>query len=464
MPVWADRNLLTVEQAYRDVAWYRNALDRRVNAFYNLPFDILRGEDEIATDSDYETELLPELNIFRIIDDMMLDLDMYGAAYAERQKTRFGLKPTWTRLHPKTINPRFDDKWGVTSFELRLGGQMVYNFEPDNPDFLYIWMPNVEKERGPGDGVGRTALLSATVLYYITKYQSGRFATGMIDPVLIGVKDFAVEDEDDKQTIQKRLTALFNRKPDQQLDPIGLDADLKVERLSQSFKDMAMQEVVTIHRENIQTTMGIPQSQMQANAANFATAEQDNMNFYNKTIVPFAERVIENQLNERLFNKVGLRIKYRPERLQIFQKMELERVDKLLSLFQAGIVTADEVREEAGLGEFQVPERLLDNRSQNDNNQNNDNQDNNNLNLQKHYSDLQLWERKAIKRFEEMHIPGTGNADNKRIDAASFKSDILLPLQIASIQGAIEAADSPDDVKAIFNEARRTVSMWDNYG
>jgi len=92
----------------------------------------------------------------------------------------------------------------------------------------------------------------------------------------------------------------------------------------------------------------VPHSLLFSSAANYATARQDDLHFYDKTILPQARR-IESALNAQVFAPLGVRLRFAPERLELYQELEAQKADKLAALVNAGILTREEARVELGL-------------------------------------------------------------------------------------------------------------------
>lgn len=365
---WLDTDMLAVEIAYAEVPWFGAALDHRKNAFSNMPFDLMKigGDTIIADETNYEEELsdLPEINIFRKLPNLIPDLDMYGASYMIYEVNEYGMNGAWRRLHPSSIRPEYNLSTGELLYFVRHYGARMLRIELDAPDFFYLWMPERAHENCHGEGVGKRALRAASGIHNKDIFQSMFYKNGAINPTILQIKGWATESKDDKERmgniLKRMMTGIANA-----FKIVPLDAEVKVMSLMQNLKDMAMTEMTTQQREDISTATGVPHSLLFSNASNFATAKQDDFNFYDKTIVPLASNVVEEQANERFFRPLGYRLKYRKERLEVFQMIELENVEKLVPLFDRQIATKEEVRLQVGLPElapeddFEVPERLL---------------------------------------------------------------------------------------------------------
>jgi hypothetical protein len=82
--------------------------------------------------------------------------------------------------------------------------------------------------------------------------------------------------------------------------------------------------------------LGIPQTILFANSANYATSQSDQLNFYNTTIVPRCE-FISATLNEQVLEPMGYSLEFSPESLDIYQQDESERSQALAQLTGAGV-------------------------------------------------------------------------------------------------------------------------------
>src|SRR3972149_10112072 len=80
--------------------------------------------------------------------------------------------------------------------------------------------------------------------------------------------------------------------------------------------------------------IGIPMKILIPNAANYATSQQDDLNFLQKTVVPECE-FSASVLNEQVFKPLKLRLEFLPESLDAFQEDETERAQSLSLLVGA---------------------------------------------------------------------------------------------------------------------------------
>ena len=106
--------------------------------------------------------------------------------------------------------------------------------------------------------------------------------------------------------------------------------------IGEGISELSDQGLTKEKREDISTALGIPQSILfSTGAVNRAVSQQDDINFYTKTMIPEAKR-IERQLNTQHFESEGVRLQFRPQEMTIFQADEEARSASLLNLVNAG--------------------------------------------------------------------------------------------------------------------------------
>jgi hypothetical protein len=89
-------------------------------------------------------------------------------------------------------------------------------------------------------------------------------------------------------------------------------------------------------REAISTAMGVPHSLVMSNAANFATADADRLNFYDQTVRP-ATRRMASIINAQLFSLMGYTLKFKPDELGIYQEDEEQRAQSFAMYVSSGV-------------------------------------------------------------------------------------------------------------------------------
>lgn len=323
-------------ERYADVAYLYRAIQSRCAALSDLPYAWHYGDSE--DELEHEPTLPFDLNMRALLYQVELHLLLFGAAYVRPEKNPFGVVKELVTLYPPTVQPQFDNENGLTGFERSTGGRVV-TFAPE--ELVYIWLPPHASEVGHGVGEAQVALRAAGILANIDEFARRFFGQGAINPTVISVPQGTLDAD------KERLTAWYKRMWTGMKNAFSVTAitgDLKVNQIGYPVNQLATPELTTRAREDIATALGIPQSFLTSSAANYATARQDDLNFYGKTVIPRAE-IIAEALNKQLFSAWKLSLCWHPERLESYQAQETEKAQSLVSLVQAGIITVNEARE-----------------------------------------------------------------------------------------------------------------------
>jgi hypothetical protein len=212
--------------------------------------------------------------------------------------------------------------------------------------------------------------------------------------------------------------------------------------LTPPLKDLAFPDLDKISKDNIAMAFGIKQTMLDSEAANYATAQEDRLSFYEDTIKPRA-RIFADALNTQLLERDGMRLEFRFEEMDIFQQDEGDRADLLnkltlagmpieLALELAGYKLTDEQAAMLNTHQEQLDEREDVAGSEQ---------------VDEREAELRRWQRMAEKRIK----------DGKGI--REFESSIIEPSLHGAISGALEAAKSVEDVKHLFD----SVIAWKDY-
>lgn len=320
---------------YRSAAWLYRAVEQRAAALSALPYVWVVGgvEQTEAPRLPFEVRRLPEM-----LNQLEGWLTLYGAAYLHKGMNAARRVRSVRPLHPRSLRPVLDEQRGLVGYER--GGEQL---SPD--EVCAIWMPVREAEIGAGFAPAAAALAAAGVVRGANALIDQMYAQGVIAPTILTVEGMPPSQELQKleSWVERSFAGIRNA-----FRTIALRAGIRVQPLSMvRLTDLAMVELTASKREEIATALGVPHSLLFSSAANYATAHQDVLTFYDTTVIPQA-RLIETALNESLFERYDVRLKFKPELLPAFQTREAEKTTRTLALFQAGILTRDEVR--AALG------------------------------------------------------------------------------------------------------------------
>jgi HK97 family phage portal protein len=438
---------LSVDAAYERVSWFRRGIDIRAEAVRSYPFDLYQGDEVVYTDTDPDP---PDdvASLMSLMSTLAADLDMHGQAYALYEANRFGKNGAWRRLQPSTMKPEYSATEGLTGFVRTAGPvQTRYTMKDVGKTLVYLWMPTRRGEVGPGPGVGRTALGAATALDHTRRFQSAFFENGALSPTIITIDGFDTLAETERKRIangfRRLMTGVKNA-----FNLIPVSGNTTVSTLMQPLNEMALDALTTQQREDVSTALGVPHSLLFSNAANFATASQDDLNFYGKAIDPLV-KLIEHQLNEQLFRPAGFRLSFQRSRLEVYQQLEAQKADKYALMFDRGIITARQFAEMMNVeyldeDEDETPEpEAMDDMDEMPEDEDDDNA------MDEMQDELRRWYAFARKRFIE----------GSPMKALDFSSDVLPPPLHDSIVRALSHVETVDSVKQVFDDAQVWVDL-----
>ena len=432
VPGWVD--LLTsdgvpnsVASLYRSVPILFRAIQLRCDALSSVPVAIMKGE-EVEAKWPYPTKL----------GDLLWQWEasnlLAGAAYGEIVKNKSGYRKDIKYRNPFDMTVKYDR--GVYQFKQNSSGATWTN-EPEAGKFemLYIREYDPTQDTNPGVGAGKAANIDAKLLYAISKFPETYFEGGAMPVTLLGI------DSNDRNEIE-RIQNWFRRSVTSIRNAfrvLGVRAgSITPVTLTPPLKDLAFPELNKIAKDNIAMAFGIKQTMLDSEAANYATAQEDRLSFYEDTIKPRA-RIFEDALNEQLLARDGLRIEFRFNELDIFQEDENDRADLLNKLTTAGLPI--EVALQLAGYELTDEQAAMLNAHQEQMDERRDNE----------YSpdvvELRKWQKMAEKRVKEGK------------ELREFETSVIEPSLHGAISGALENAKTVSDVKKVFD----SVIAWRGY-
>ena len=446
-----------VKKYMQTIPWLFRGVDIRANALTNIPFMIYKGKEVIDNSEDYQNAvgILPKpTQLFGLIEAA---LTIFGYAYLFKPRSIYQvLKLRY--LLPTSVKADITTDLTI-KFKRTVNGVPLV-FTPD--DIVYFWKPDAFVEIGPPlSSPAMTAANACGVLLNVDKFAKAFFKQGAVKTTLLTTTNIAPQEKD-------RLKSWWQR-------VLGMDQAWKTEIINaeavtpvvigEGLESLQDSDLTESKRIDIAAALGIPYSVLFSNASNRATAEQDDVHLYDKTIIPDA-MFIQGIFNEQVFEPMGYKLAFMPDQMSLYQKDENERAESLNKLIMAldkpeefllaskilgfdidpetlkkieALVTAKEERREQMVditpsepvpmpvsATVDVPEET---------------QPPNMRSI-----DLEKWETKALNR-----VKAGRPADCK------FESDHIDMLSQASISGALSEAESEADVKTVFAD------LWIGY-
>lgn len=311
--------------------WLFRCVQIRANTMAGLPWAVVRNQNDLWTSDDDtppQYELLDRLDSMLWLTEAALSLTGEAFWLKERNRVRtVGLR--W--LAPSTMVPQWSASSGLTGFKRTLGRGEYTMLAPE--EVVYFALPNPLHETKPGVAPAAAASAAAGVLYSVDRFVAGFFDRGAIKATLLTVEGATIQAEMEKlEAWWKR----FFRGVSSAWESAAVRAGVTPVTIGEGIGELSNTALTQEQREAISTALGVPHSLVMSNAANYATSQQDEVNFYNQTIIP-ESRIVARAINDQLMAELGLRLQFRPQEMAVFQEDEEQRAGSLLNLVNAKV-------------------------------------------------------------------------------------------------------------------------------
>jgi HK97 family phage portal protein len=419
----------SVATLYKRVPVLFRAIQLRCDALSSVPVAIMKGEENEA-EWPYPTKL-GEL-LWRWEASCLLS----GAAFGELVTNKSGFRKDVRYRNPFDMAVKYDR--GVYEFKQNSSGATWKNdLRAGTYEMFYLAEYDPVQDVTPGTGSAMASTVDAKLLYAISKFPEMYFEGGAMPITLLGIDS---NDRNEIERIQnwfrRSATAIKNA-----FRVLGVRAgSIAPVTLTPPLKDLSFPELNEIAKDNIAMAFGIKQTLLDSEAANYATAQEDRLAFYEDTIKPRA-KLFEDALNKQVLAREGLRLEFKFNELDIFQEDENERADLLNKLVAAGLpvevalsMAGYELTEDQA-AMLNAHQEQLDKREDKD------------LPEDAETAELRKWQRMAEKRVK----------DGRPL--REFESTVIDPSLHGAIAGALETVKTVDDVKCVFD----SVIAWRGY-
>lgn len=304
----------------------------RCKALADLPFTIYRGDKEIDNSDNYKNALGFLDDPYRFLWLAEASLCGNGEAYYFRMYNNVKT----VELHymnPDTIEMLDVKDWKPTGFKRTYGKGQSKELKHD--EVLYMWLPDESVEVGPPTvWPVRSALSVAGSIAAVNQFIESHSARGMTKMFLLAMKGNPPVQE--KQRIEHWWNGIMRQKNQAKWNIFNAD-ELTPTIVGEGLQQLESGKVIDNLQGQVLSAMGVPPSLLLANAANYATADQDSRNLYTNTIVPDA-RIIQAAMNKQIMGEY--RIEFQPDRLEVFQRDESVRANSL-SMLTSAMSTGD---------------------------------------------------------------------------------------------------------------------------
>jgi len=315
------------------VDWLYRAVNLVMSSTSEIPFYILNEKGkEVDKSSDWQNIVGFWPNPFRTIQLTAGGLFSYGYAYLLREKGGGVIDQSLRYMLPGSVTPVVDPKLGLQHFERPVGG-VPKHYEPKK-EIVYFWLPDAAVEVGPPNAwPAKAAFSAAAVLYNLDVFVAQYFARGAIKATVLSIPPTTREPEAEKI---KLWWSQFMRGVRNAFGAHILTSEVTATIIGEGLEALSDRNLTDQARQAISTASGIPQSLLSANAANYATAQQDKKNLYDNNLNGLA-KFIGDTLNEQVLKELGYHLEFRPEEMELYQENETERAQAFKTYVDAGI-------------------------------------------------------------------------------------------------------------------------------
>lgn len=345
-----ERSTQSVQLLYNRVGFMRACVEKRATAISLLPYTIYaQGSDKPIyrqddTNFPNAVKWIQDISMLIRLFDMSLVLADGAFCIKEQQGT------TITGLHycnPLSVNLIQGKDFSITGIQhTHKSGSITYALE----DVINIYQPSPYKEIGGIDSVltslGVSASGAASVIYNLTDFLAKYTKGGMIKPTFLSVDtgNGTIIPKEEKERIKSLWRRIWGSRFTSGTTEI-LSTAVKPVTVGEGIADLKGTNLTPEQKQDIAAAFGVPASLVLPNAANYATAEKDEENFYELTVFP-AALFLQKELNKQLLAQVGLEIEFDFDKTPVRANRFLKRAQGLQMLVGgAPILTQNEARE-----------------------------------------------------------------------------------------------------------------------
>lgn len=319
---------VTEVTAWERVPWLYRAVDVRSMAVGTMPRALYRGSKDVTNTKEGRRITGGMRRLLGLTESALC---LFGQAYWLRETNVLGGNEQVRWALPSTMVPEVQNAAGLVGFKRTTeAGDVVLPLDR----VIYFWQPSMTSEVAAGPGPASVALSAAGVLRSVDRFAEAYFKRGAINPTLLSVTDVEADDQELRglEAWWKRLVGGVSRA----WETVAVRSEIKPVTIGSSVKEAAAPELTAQKREDVATALGIPHTLLFSNAANYATAEQDALSFYERTVIPECEFIAEC-VNAQWLDKLGLELRFKPDELALMQEDEADRAQSLYNLTQAGV-------------------------------------------------------------------------------------------------------------------------------
>jgi len=319
---------LGAAELYARVAAAYTAVNRISRAMASVPFALVnkQGKDyDVSYNWQNKVEFMPKPG--DLLRRVRQSITFSNKGYLRMGKNIAGIPKKLHYVLPTSINPII--KGGeLVALERVVGGVTQARYDPDDPDLIRFWWLDFQTELLPTTNTEFQSITNAAgILYACDFFTRSYFTRGGIRPTLIALKGLisTEQGEDLEKSWTKFLRGLGQgwKKFVSSVKLYNAES-MTIQPFGDGLGDLKDNPVYRQSIENIALGLDIPLSILLSNSANYATAQIENRQWYETNVVPWFDWHAD-ELNDQLFDEMGLKLVSRPETMKANQEEEVQR-------------------------------------------------------------------------------------------------------------------------------------------
>lgn len=312
---------------YRLVPYVYRAVRIRCNALSSVPVRIENKDSREEVEWPFEDVISPSEFLWKTEASLVI----YGAAFW--LKNKMGTKIVGLQyLNPSTMKVEADVDGKNLKFTQQIGERLWGPWSED--DIIYIAEYDPTQDVQPGVSPLQVALANAGLEHYMATFASLFFEHGAM-PVTLLSTERPVSKEERDRTERKLIGAIAGLANAFRVRILRGGGMTQPITLTPDLDNLALKDLDEQARRKIMSALEVPITMLE-DAANYATAGEHRMSFYQDTVRPRGNQ-IENSLNRQLFYPLNMRMTICFDELDIFQQDEASRAESLAKLVESKV-------------------------------------------------------------------------------------------------------------------------------
>ena len=337
---------------YPKSALVYSAIKLRQDAVSRVPLAVYRGDEERPAGADHPAQrLLDRPNPFWTRGELWRATETYlglwGSAFWGLERDGGGRVAEIWPLRPDRMRVVPDEESYVRGFVYMAGGQEAASYLPEDVVWMRYFNPLEEYA-----GLSPMAPLRLSADMGLESLRASRSALLNDSSPGIFVETEDTPTDDEVREFYERWEARF-KGVDKVRRPAFLSGGMSVRSLGFSPREMEYFQNMRWSLEDVSRVYGVPKPMLSdIDRATFSNFNMARRVFWEDTIVPQLG-FYEEALNAGLMPGLGdgtLRVGFDVSGVEALRETENDKAKRRIGYVKAGIMTAEEVREEMGLG------------------------------------------------------------------------------------------------------------------